>query len=86
MDMIVDAYNQSFNVDMTKFKRVDGSYTFFGAFNCVIVRAGGTAGTDTDGNVTVKSESAVYGEAVKATLGDGWTYESEKLPVPKTGE
>ena len=68
---------------MTNFKRADGSYTFFGAFNCVIVRDGDAAGTDTDGNVTVNSESAVYGEMVKATLGDGWTYENGKLPVPK---
>ena len=66
MNMIVDAYNQSFNVDMTNFKRADGSYTFFGAFNCVKVRGSGTAGTDTDGNVTVNSESAVYGERLIA--------------------
>ena len=86
VDMVVDAYNQSFNVDMTNYKRTDGSYTFFGAFNCVKVSVGGTAGTDVDGNVTVNSESAVYGEAVKSTLGDGWNYENGKLPVPKVGE
>lgn len=33
MDAVVDAYNQTFKVDMTNFKRADGSYTFFGAFN-----------------------------------------------------
>lgn len=85
-DAVVDAYNQSFNVDMTNFKRADGSYTFFGAFNCVKVRVGGTAGTDVDGNVKVNSESAVYGESIKETLGDGWTYENGKLPVPKAAE
>ena len=85
-DAVVDAYNQSFNVDMTNFKRADGSYTFFGAFNCVKVSVGGTAGTDVDGNVTVTSESAVYGEAVKETLGDGWTYTANELPTPKAAE
>ncbi len=84
MDAVVDAYNQSFNVDLTSFKRADNSYTFFGAFNCVKVRASGTAGTDVDGNVTVTAESATYGEAVKTTLGNGWTYTVDALPTPKT--
>ena len=84
-DAIVDAYNQSFNVDRNNFKRADGSYNYFGAFNCVKIDANKTAGTDVDGNVTVLTESAAYGNALKSTLGSQWTYADGKLPVPTKG-
>ena len=56
---------------------------FFGAFNCVKVR-NVAAEADTNGTVTVASESALHGEALKTTLGDGWTYTAGQLPTPKT--
>ena len=80
-DYMLDAYNAAFGVDLSEFKRADGSYTFLGAFNCVKIRSEGTTGTDMDGNVTVTSEEAAYGEALKETLGDGWTYANGELPT-----
>lgn len=83
-DFMVDAYNEQFSVDLTSFKREDGSYTFFGAFNCVRV-TGAASAADGDGNITAIAKADLYGSAAKSTLGDSWTYENGKLPTPKIG-
>lgn len=83
-DAEVKAYADALGADVSSFKNADG-YTsnFFGAFNCVKVR-NVAAVADTNGTVTVASESALHGEALKTTLGDGWTYTAGQLPTPKT--
>ena len=83
MDVIVQAIAPSMGVDLTNFTREDGTLNYFGVFNSV--RVSGTASAaDVDGNVTVATESDVYGEALKTTLGEGWNYTANELPTPKT--
>ena len=82
LDAVVAATAPALGVDLSKYTNQDGSYNFFGAFGCVLVR-GNAAEADSNGNVTVAGESALYGNAMEEVLGDGWTYEDGKLPVPK---
>lgn len=82
LDAVTAATAAGFGVDLTKYTNEDGTYNFFGAFDCVLVRDS-AAGADSNGNVTVDVESALYGTAMEDVLGDGWIYESGKLPVPK---
>lgn len=83
MDAIVRAIAPSLGVDLTAYTKSDGTLNYFGIFNSVRVN-GSASAADADGNVKVASESDLYGEAVKSTLGDGWTYANGKLPTPKT--
>ncbi len=70
-------------LNLENYKRQDGTLNYFGVFNGV--RVSGTASSaDVDGNVTVASESDLYGEALKTTLGEGWNYTANELPTPKT--
>lgn len=83
MDAIVKAIAPSMGVDLTNFTREDETLNYFGVFNSV--RVSGTASAaDVDGNVTVAAESDLYGEALKTTLGEDWTYTANELPTPKT--
>lgn len=70
-------------LNLANYTRQDGTLNYFGVFNSV--RVSGTASAaDVDGNVTVAAESALHGEALKTTLGEGWTYTAGQLPTPKT--
>ena len=82
-DAVVKAMAPSMGVDLTNFTRADNTLNYFGRFNSV--RVSGTAtDADVDANVTVAQESDLYGEALKATLGEGWDYTNGVLPTPKT--
>lgn len=83
-DAEVKGYAEALGADVSSFTNAD-TYTsnFFGAFNCVKVR-GTAAEADTNGTVTVAAESDLYGEALKTTLGEGWSYTADQLPTPKT--
>lgn len=85
-DAEVKGYAEALGADVSSFTNAD-TYTsnFFGAFNCVKVR-GEAAEADANGTVTVASENAIYGEALKTTLGEGWNYTTNELPTPKTVE
>lgn len=83
-DAEVKGYAQGLGADVSSFTNAEGvTSNFFGAFNCVKVR-GSAAEADTNGTVTVASESDLHGEALKTTLGEGWTYTAGQLPTPKT--
>lgn len=70
-------------LNLANYTRQDGTLNYFGVFNSV--RVSGTASAaDVDGNVTVAAESDLHGEALKTTLGEGWTYTAGQLPTPKT--
>lgn len=81
-DATAKMYADMMGIDLSAYMQEDGTYNFFGAFDCVLVRES-AAEADSNGNVTVDCESAFYGTAMEEVLGDGWTYESGKLPVPK---
>ena len=85
-DAEVKGYAEALGADVSSFTNAD-TYTsnFFGAFNCVKVR-GEAAEADANGTVTVASENAIYGEALKTTLGEGRNYTTNELPTPKTVE
>ena len=83
MDAIVSAIALTMGVNLDNFKRDDGTINYFGIFNSV--RVSGTASAaDVDGNVTVETESSLYGEALKSVLGEGWVYTANSLPTPAT--
>lgn len=85
IDAVVSEMAPKMGVDLTNFTRQDGTLNYFGVFNSV--RVSGTASAaDVDGNVTVAAESDLHGEALKTTLGEGWTYTAGQLPTPKTVE
>ncbi len=83
-DAEVKGYAEALGADVSSFTNAD-TYTsnFFGAFNCVKVRAT-AAEADANGTVTVAQESDLHGEALKTTLGEGWNYTEGQLPTPKT--
>lgn len=81
LDAVVAATAPALGVDLSKYTNADGTYNYFGAFDCVSLN--GEAAADKNGNIGVSGEQAAYGEALKSTLGDGWKYEEGKLPVPK---
>lgn len=82
LDAVTAATAPAFGVDLTKYTNEDGTYNFFGAFNCVKVREQAAA-ADSNGNVTVADESAIYGSAMEDVLGDGWSYSAGSLHTPK---
>lgn len=81
LDAVVAATAPALGVDLSKYTNADGTYNYFGAFDCVSLD--GEAAADKNGNIGVGGEQAAYGEALKSTLGEGWNYEEGKLPVPK---
>lgn len=82
-DAIVQAVAPAMGVDLTAYTREDGTLNYFGIFDSVRVR-GTVSAADADGNITVASESDLYGETLKSTLGEGWVYTENQLPTPAT--
>ena len=81
LDAVVAATAPALGIDLSKYTNTDGTYNYFGAFDCASLD--GEAAADKNGNIGVSGEQAAYGEALKSTLGEGWNYEEGKLPVPK---